>query len=125
MPPGIENDDYDSEGDILILEEFLTNDFLSLPENESFHFDIPSITRPPAKPPDDDEIEPNFGILTVKVVKDNKEEDKIRTKPDKIKSKREAWKSPDTSPTKSKPSQSQESIKVKKIQTLGTKIGKP
>nr|GEX83787.1 reverse transcriptase domain-containing protein [Tanacetum cinerariifolium] len=44
-------------------------------------------------------------------VKDNKEKDKIRTKPNKIKSKREAWKSPDSSPTKSKPSQSQESIK--------------
>nr|GEW83918.1 reverse transcriptase domain-containing protein [Tanacetum cinerariifolium] len=38
-------------------------------------------------------------------VKDNKEKDKIRTKPNKIKSKWEAWKSPDSSPTKSKPSQ--------------------
>nr|GEV17133.1 reverse transcriptase domain-containing protein [Tanacetum cinerariifolium] len=38
-------------------------------------------------------------------VKDNKEKDKIRLKPDKIKSKREAQKSPDSSPTKSKPSQ--------------------
>nr|GEV94934.1 transposon Ty3-I Gag-Pol polyprotein [Tanacetum cinerariifolium] len=44
-------------------------------------------------------------------VKDNKEKDKIRAKSDKIKSKREAWKSPDSSPTKSKPSQNQESIK--------------
>nr|GEW16376.1 integrase, catalytic region, zinc finger, CCHC-type, peptidase aspartic, catalytic [Tanacetum cinerariifolium] len=35
-------------------------------------------------------------------VKDNKEKDKIRAKPDKIKSKREAWKSPESSPTKSK-----------------------
>nr|GEZ15275.1 hypothetical protein [Tanacetum cinerariifolium] len=59
MPPGIEDDDYDSEGDILILEELLSNDSLSLPENESFHFDIPSSPRPPAKPPDDDDIEPN------------------------------------------------------------------
>nr|GEX72442.1 hypothetical protein [Tanacetum cinerariifolium] len=31
MPPGIEDDDYDSEGDIIILEEFLSNDYLSLP----------------------------------------------------------------------------------------------
>nr|GEU66482.1 hypothetical protein [Tanacetum cinerariifolium] len=54
MPPGIENDDYDSEGDILILEELLSNDSLSLPENESFHFDISSSSRRPAKPPDDD-----------------------------------------------------------------------
>nr|GEW86667.1 hypothetical protein [Tanacetum cinerariifolium] len=28
------------------------NDSISLPENESFHFDIPSSSRPPAKPPD-------------------------------------------------------------------------
>nr|GEV15863.1 hypothetical protein [Tanacetum cinerariifolium] len=34
MPPGIEEDDYDSERDILIFEEFLSNDSLSLPENE-------------------------------------------------------------------------------------------
>nr|GEU31842.1 hypothetical protein [Tanacetum cinerariifolium] len=50
MPPGIENDDYDSEGDIIFFEEFLSNDSPSLPENESFHFDVPSSPRPPAKP---------------------------------------------------------------------------
>nr|GEW11296.1 hypothetical protein [Tanacetum cinerariifolium] len=66
MPPGIENDDYDSEGDILILEELISNDSLLLPENDSFHFDIPSSPRPPAKPPDDDEIKPYSRILTVK-----------------------------------------------------------
>nr|GEV17781.1 hypothetical protein [Tanacetum cinerariifolium] len=70
MPPGIENDDYDSEGDILILEEFLSNDSLLLHENESFHFDIPSSSRSPAKPPVDDEIEPDLRSLTVKVVGD-------------------------------------------------------
>nr|GEX43632.1 hypothetical protein [Tanacetum cinerariifolium] len=70
MPSGIENDDYDSEGDILILEELLSNDSLSLLENELFYFDIPSSPRPPAKLPDDDEIKPNSGILTVKVVGD-------------------------------------------------------
>nr|GEW26557.1 hypothetical protein [Tanacetum cinerariifolium] len=42
IPPGIENDDYDSKRDILFLEEFLSNDSPSLSENESFHFDIPS-----------------------------------------------------------------------------------
>ncbi|GKD46850.1 hypothetical protein Tco_1271495, partial [Tanacetum coccineum] len=69
MPPGIENDDYDSEGDILFLEELLSNDSSSLPENESFHFNIPSSPRPPAKPPDDGiYFEPDTGILTVKVV---------------------------------------------------------
>nr|GEV01951.1 hypothetical protein [Tanacetum cinerariifolium] len=70
MPPGIEEDDYDSERDMLILEELLSNDSLLLFENESFHFEIPSSSRPPAKPPDDDEIESNSGILTVKVVGD-------------------------------------------------------
>nr|GFB86313.1 hypothetical protein [Tanacetum cinerariifolium] len=52
MPPGIEDDDDDSERDILILEELLNNYSLSLPTNESYHFDIPSPYRPPAKPPD-------------------------------------------------------------------------
>nr|GEY34243.1 hypothetical protein [Tanacetum cinerariifolium] len=65
MPPGIEEDDYNSEGDILILEELLSNDSLSLPKNESFHFDIPSSSRPPAKPPDG-----NLRILNVKVMGD-------------------------------------------------------
>ncbi|GJU94026.1 hypothetical protein Tco_1318782 [Tanacetum coccineum] len=71
MPPGIENDDYDSEGDILFLEELLNNDPLSLPENESFHFDryyVSSSPRPPEKPPNDDD-EPNTGVFT-KVVDD-------------------------------------------------------
>ncbi|GJZ20584.1 hypothetical protein Tco_0557174 [Tanacetum coccineum] len=56
IPPGIENDNYDSEGDDLFLEELLNNDFVSLPEYESFHFDsynVPSSPRPPEKPPDD------------------------------------------------------------------------
>ncbi|GJU95911.1 hypothetical protein Tco_1320667 [Tanacetum coccineum] len=70
MPPGIENDDYDSERDILFLEELFSNDSPSLPENESFHFDVPSSHRPPAKPPNDDEIEPDTGVLTAKVVGD-------------------------------------------------------
>nr|GEV69684.1 hypothetical protein [Tanacetum cinerariifolium] len=75
MLSGIENDDYDSKVDILILEELLSNDSLSLPENESFHFDIPSSSRPPAKPPDDDKIEPNSKIWTVKVMGDISEND--------------------------------------------------
>nr|GFB20360.1 hypothetical protein [Tanacetum cinerariifolium] len=55
-------------------------------------------------------------------VKDNKENDKIKTKPDKIKSKREAWKSPNSSPTKSEPSQSQESIKNISFTDCTTKV---
>nr|GEY35928.1 hypothetical protein [Tanacetum cinerariifolium] len=71
MPPGMENDEYDSEGDILFLEELLSNDSHSLPENESFHFDIPSSPRPPAKLPDDEiYFEPDTGLLTAKVVGD-------------------------------------------------------
>nr|GEY16645.1 hypothetical protein [Tanacetum cinerariifolium] len=70
MPPAIEEDDYDSKRNMLIFEELLSNDSLSLPENESFHFDIPSFPRPPAKPPDDDS-----GILTVKMVGDIFEHD--------------------------------------------------
>nr|GEX42980.1 hypothetical protein [Tanacetum cinerariifolium] len=65
MPPGIEDDDYDSERDILIFEELLSNNSFSLPKNESFHFDIPLFSRPPAKPPDG-----NTGILNVKVMGD-------------------------------------------------------
>nr|GEU80893.1 hypothetical protein [Tanacetum cinerariifolium] len=65
MPPGIEEDDYDSKRDILILEELLSNISLSFLENESFHFDIPSSSRPPAKPSDG-----NSGILNVKVMGD-------------------------------------------------------
>nr|GEW25551.1 hypothetical protein [Tanacetum cinerariifolium] len=62
MPPGIKEDDYNSKRDMLIFEELLSNDSLSLPENESFHFDIPSFPRLPVKPPDDDS-----GILTIKM----------------------------------------------------------
>nr|GEV14765.1 hypothetical protein [Tanacetum cinerariifolium] len=65
MPLGIKEDDYDSERDIIFLEELLSNDSLSLPENESFHFDIPLSSRPPAKPPYD-----NLGILNVKMMGD-------------------------------------------------------
>nr|GEZ26686.1 hypothetical protein [Tanacetum cinerariifolium] len=65
MPSGIEEDDYDSERDIPILEELLDNYSLSLPENESYHFDIPSSSRPPAKPPDG-----NTKTLNIKMMGD-------------------------------------------------------
>nr|GEU30955.1 hypothetical protein [Tanacetum cinerariifolium] len=80
MPLGIENIDYDSEGDILFLEELLSNDFISLPENESFHFDLyddPSSPRLSLKPQDDViffDFEPNTGILIAKVVNDNSDD---------------------------------------------------
>nr|GEZ11695.1 hypothetical protein [Tanacetum cinerariifolium] len=69
MPPGIEDDDYDSERDILILKDLLSNDALSLPEIESFYFDIPSFSRRPTKPPDG-----NIGILNVKMMGDISEQ---------------------------------------------------
>nr|GFC81145.1 hypothetical protein [Tanacetum cinerariifolium] len=65
MPPGIEEDDDDSERDTLILEELLNNYSLSLLENESFHFDIPSSSRSSTKPPDG-----NTGILNIKMMGD-------------------------------------------------------
>nr|GEY42384.1 hypothetical protein [Tanacetum cinerariifolium] len=64
MPRGIEEDDYDSGRDIPILEEF-DNYSLSLPDNESYHFDIPSPYRPPAKPPDG-----KTGTLNIKMIGD-------------------------------------------------------
>nr|GFD05439.1 hypothetical protein [Tanacetum cinerariifolium] len=65
MPPGIEDDDYDSGRDIPILEELLDNYSLSLPANESYRFDIPSLYHPHAKPPDG-----NTGTLNIKMMGD-------------------------------------------------------
>nr|GFB25362.1 hypothetical protein [Tanacetum cinerariifolium] len=65
MSPGIEDDDYDSERDIPILEELLENYSLSLPNTESYHFDIPSPYRPPAKP-----LDRNAGTLNIKMMGD-------------------------------------------------------
>nr|GEV08539.1 hypothetical protein [Tanacetum cinerariifolium] len=69
MPPSIEEDDDDSERDILIHEEFLDNYSLSLPVIESYHFDIPSFSRPPSKPPDG-----NTGILNINMMGDISEQ---------------------------------------------------
>nr|GEX35244.1 hypothetical protein [Tanacetum cinerariifolium] len=64
MLPSIKEDDNDSR-DILIHEELLDNYSLPIPDNESFHFDIPLSSRPPAKPPDG-----NTGILNIKMMGD-------------------------------------------------------
>nr|GEV97324.1 hypothetical protein [Tanacetum cinerariifolium] len=59
LPPNIESDGYDSEGDIYFLEELLVDDSISIPENESFNFDHQNdslFPRPPPEPPD---VEPN------------------------------------------------------------------
>nr|GEW11638.1 hypothetical protein [Tanacetum cinerariifolium] len=65
IPSNIEDDDDDSERDILIHEELFDNYSLSLPVNESFYFDIPSLSRPHARPPDG-----NTGILNIKMMGD-------------------------------------------------------
>nr|GFA74058.1 hypothetical protein [Tanacetum cinerariifolium] len=65
LPPSIEDDDYDSGRDILILEELLDNYSLSLPANESYHFDVPSPYRSPAKPPNG-----NTKTLNIKMMGD-------------------------------------------------------
>nr|GEX23791.1 hypothetical protein [Tanacetum cinerariifolium] len=65
MPPGIEDKDYDSERDILILKDLPRNNTLSFAEKESFHFDIPLFSRPPAKSPDGD-----IRILSIKMMGD-------------------------------------------------------
>ncbi|GKC64930.1 hypothetical protein Tco_1097528 [Tanacetum coccineum] len=81
MPPGIEDDDYDSEGDIRFLEELLNNNSLPLPENESSnldHFNDPSSPRPPLEPPDVEicfDFKPDTGVVTNKVVGDISEHD--------------------------------------------------
>nr|GEX62423.1 hypothetical protein [Tanacetum cinerariifolium] len=69
MPPSIGDDDHDSERDIPILEKLLDNYSLSLPKNESCHFDIHSPYRPPAKPPDG-----NTGTLNIKMMGDVSEQ---------------------------------------------------
>nr|GFA89766.1 hypothetical protein [Tanacetum cinerariifolium] len=65
MPPGIMNKDYDSERDILIPKDLPSNNSLSFAKKESFYFDIPLFSRPPAKPPHGD-----TGILNIKMMGD-------------------------------------------------------
>nr|GEV52644.1 hypothetical protein [Tanacetum cinerariifolium] len=74
IPPGIDETDCHPKKetrfikrllDIPILEELLDNYSLSLPANESYHFDIPLSYRPPAKPPYG-----NTGTLNIKMMGD-------------------------------------------------------
>nr|GEV09479.1 hypothetical protein [Tanacetum cinerariifolium] len=65
MPPGIVDEDYDSKRDILIPKDLPSNNSLSFAEKESFHFDIPPFSLPPAKPLDGD-----TGILNIKMMGD-------------------------------------------------------
>nr|GEY04791.1 hypothetical protein [Tanacetum cinerariifolium] len=61
IPPGIDETDYHPENEIQLLDNYS----LPIPKNESFHFDIPLSSRPPAKPPDG-----NTGILNIKMMGD-------------------------------------------------------
>nr|GEZ21181.1 hypothetical protein [Tanacetum cinerariifolium] len=92
IPPRIDKVDCDPEEEIRLIKKLLYDNSSPCPPEElflkilmlqsnlslyllsplriSFHFDIPSSPRPPTKPPDDDEIKPNSGILTVKVAGD-------------------------------------------------------
>ncbi|GJY11311.1 hypothetical protein Tco_0379496 [Tanacetum coccineum] len=79
ISPEINEADFDPEEGIRLVEKLLydnssprpPNDSPSLPKNESFHFDVPSSPRPPAKPSDDGiYFEPDTGLLTAKVVGD-------------------------------------------------------
>nr|GEV95040.1 putative reverse transcriptase domain-containing protein [Tanacetum cinerariifolium] len=65
MPPGIVDKDYDSKRDILIPKDLPSNNTLSFAKKESFYFDIPPFSRPPAKLPDGD-----TGILNIKMMGD-------------------------------------------------------
>nr|GEY07313.1 hypothetical protein [Tanacetum cinerariifolium] len=66
---GIENIEYDSEGDIHFLEKLLSNDSLPLLKNKSSNFDHhddPSFPCPPPEPPDVEvffDFEPDSGKL--------------------------------------------------------------
>nr|GEX64587.1 hypothetical protein [Tanacetum cinerariifolium] len=79
LPPGIESDGYDSEGDIHFLEELLSDDSIPLPENDSSysdHHDDLLFPRPPPEPPDVEfffNFEPDSGEL-ISVVKNNIDE---------------------------------------------------
>nr|GEX61817.1 hypothetical protein [Tanacetum cinerariifolium] len=76
MPPSIEYDDYDTEGDIHFLKELLSNNPLSLPENESSnsdHHDNSLFSRLPPEPPDVEiffNFKPDTGVLIAKVVEE-------------------------------------------------------
>nr|GEZ28706.1 hypothetical protein [Tanacetum cinerariifolium] len=75
IPSRIEEADFDLEEeirDIYFLEELLSNDPFSLPENESSNFDHhddPLFPRPPPEPPDVEiffDFEPDTVVLTAK-----------------------------------------------------------
>nr|GFA38635.1 hypothetical protein [Tanacetum cinerariifolium] len=77
LPPSIESDGYDSEGNIRFLEELLIDDSIPIPNNESSDFEDDSLfPRPPPKPPDVEflfDFEPNSGEVISTVMNNNDE----------------------------------------------------
>nr|GEU87769.1 hypothetical protein [Tanacetum cinerariifolium] len=72
IPPGIENFDYDSKGDIYFLEELLVDDSISIPKNESSNFDHHDNPRPPSEPLNAEfffDFEPNSREVIAAVIK--------------------------------------------------------
>nr|GEW54679.1 hypothetical protein [Tanacetum cinerariifolium] len=71
LPSSFENDDYDSEGEIYVLEEIVDNS-ISSSKNELSNFDDdPLFSRPPPKPPDVEfyfDFEPNSGEVILVVI---------------------------------------------------------
>nr|GEW12797.1 hypothetical protein [Tanacetum cinerariifolium] len=74
LPPSIESDDYDSEGEIHVFEELLVDNSIPLSKNESSNFDHhddPLFPRPPPEPPDVEfffDLEPNSGDVISAVI---------------------------------------------------------
>nr|GEW85296.1 reverse transcriptase domain-containing protein [Tanacetum cinerariifolium] len=76
LPLSFKNNDYDSEGEIDVVEELLVDNFISSSENKISYFDQddPSFLRPPQEPPDVKfDIKPNSGEEISAVMNDNDE----------------------------------------------------
>nr|GEX50500.1 hypothetical protein [Tanacetum cinerariifolium] len=76
IPSGIENFNYDSEGEIYVLEELLVDNFIPSSENKlsDFNQDDPLFPRPPPEPPDVEfDFKPNSGEEILAVMNDNDE----------------------------------------------------
>nr|GEZ90358.1 hypothetical protein [Tanacetum cinerariifolium] len=115
MPPGIVDKDCDSERDILISKDLPSNNSLSFGEKESFHFDIPPFSRPPAKPLDVVQYSRIYEDSRQLILLKNTKKDKIGSKPDKKGKRGEAGKS-------QKQLQSVKKDKLKKTQKEGPEM---
>nr|GEW38687.1 hypothetical protein [Tanacetum cinerariifolium] len=96
-----------SDEDIHDLRSIET-EFTAIVFNDMLTFEVAFSCEPMISPLNDNKIDFRISFDESDdedyTVKDNKEKNKIRAKPVKIKNKREAWKIPDSISTKSKPS---------------------